>query len=309
MRFLVPLLATALLAAPPSASVKSIAVPLRVAAPAGDSASTITAADLSAKLEGNAAKVGRVLGPQDPLLLLIVTDMVGDLSVVTPAKQALIAGIQALPPEVRAGLMRAQDGLNVVVDPTADRDALAEAIDSLAVTGKAAFLNTIETMARIGDGILMKSAVRVAILYLTDSAIQNYREDYTNPVINQSDSRDMSRRFPEGLVREKIARLDMSLSRLQAPIFIVHLDYRTDTLNEAYQVGLKQVAQTTGGTSVFCRSNAEIPDAIKEMFGTIRSLYRVDVQLPERHPKIVKLEMESGKRVLTYRSQFRLDGK
>jgi len=89
----------------------------------------------------------------------------------------------------------------------------------------------------------------------------------------------------------------------------VHLDYRTDTLNEAYQVGLKQVAQTTGGTSVFCRSKAEIPDAIKEMFGTIRSLYRVDVQLPERHPKIVKLEMVSGERVLTYRSQFRLDGK
>ncbi len=308
MLFLSLLSSIVLLAAPPSAPVKSISVPLWVA-PAGDSTSTITAADLSAKLEGNAAKVGRVLGPQDPLLLLIVTDMVGDLAAITPAKQALVAGVQALPPEAHAGLMRAQDGLNVVVDPTADRDALAEALDSLAVTGKAAFLNTVETMARISNGILRKSAVRVAVLYVTDSDIYNNPEDYTNPVINYSDSGDMSRRIPERLVRDKVTSLDASLSRLQAPIFIVHLDYRTDTLNEAYQVGLKQVAQTTGGTSVFCRSKAEIPDAIKEMFGTIRSLYRVDVQLPERHPKIVKLEMVSGERVLTYRSQFRLDGK
>ena len=54
--------------------------------------------------------------------------------------------------------------------------------------------------------MVRKTYVRSAVLYITDSNIYNYREDYTNPVINYSDRGDLSRRFPEGLVREQVLR-------------------------------------------------------------------------------------------------------
>jgi hypothetical protein len=293
-------------AAPPTANVKTIHVPLWVAT-GGDS--ELTAANVNAKLEGRPATVRSLLGPDDPLLLLIVTDMVGDVSAIAPAKLALMGAVRQLPAAARAVILRAQDGLNVVLDPTADREPLAAAIEAMTISGNAGMLNTVETIARIADGILRKSAVRVAVLYVTDSDIRNYREDYTNPVINYSDPHDMSRRFPEGLIREKISKLDGVLERLEAPLFVVHLDYRSETLNEAYQVGLKQLAATTGGASSFCRSNAEIPGAIDGMFRTILSHYRLDLQLPARYPKIVKVELSSDGRNLSYRTEFRLDGR
>ena len=43
---------------------------------------------------------------------------------------------------------------------------------------------------------MRKSPVRVSVLYITDGSIYSYREDYTNPVINESDPHDLSRRFP-----------------------------------------------------------------------------------------------------------------
>ena len=42
---------------------------------------------------------------------------------------------------------------------------------------------------------MRKSPVRVSVLYITDRNIYNYREDYTNPVINGSDPHDLSRVF------------------------------------------------------------------------------------------------------------------
>ena len=90
---------------------------------------------------------------------------------------------------------------------------------------------------------------------MTDSEVRNYREDFTNPVINSSDSRDLSRRFPEGLIRERISRVTTSLSRFQTPISIVHLRYSRDRLDEAYQNGLLQMAQLTGGP----RNSAVLP--------------------------------------------------
>lgn len=300
---LLPLL---VLVAPPSTGVRTIHVPFWITAGGGEG---LKAADLNAKLEGRPVAVRSLLGPDDPLLLLIVSDMVGDMSGVAPAKEALSAAVRKLPASVYAGLLRAQDGLSVVVDPSTDREAIPAAIDAMTITGNAGLLNTVETVTRIADGILRKSVVRVAVLYVTDSNIRNYREDYTNPVINYSDPHDMSRRFPGELIREKISKLDASLARLEAPLFILHLDYRSDTLNEAYQVGLKQLASATGGTSTFCRSNAEIPGAVAEMFRTILSHYRVDLQIPERTPKIAKVELVSEGRSLNYRTEFRPGGR
>ena len=133
-------------------------------------------------------------------------------------------------------------------------EQLAALVKGVDETGKAGLLTTVESAAAIGDSLLARTNVRVAVLYVTDSNIYNYREDFTNPVINSSDSRDLSRRFPDQLIREKIQKLSDSLAASETPLFFVHLNYFSDRINEAYQRGLLQLAEETGGIGAFCRS-------------------------------------------------------
>ena len=123
------------------------------------------------------------------------------------------------------------------------------------------------------------------MLFITDSDVGNYREDFTNPTINWTDSGDVSRRFRDGLIREKISKLDASLEAVETPVFILHLAYRTDTLNQAYQTGLMTLAATTGGSSYFCRSQTEIADAMGKAFEAITSQYSLTVALPGVCPR------------------------
>ena len=228
--------------------------------------------DFQVKLGGVPAPVASVRRPGDELLLLVVLDLVDDIALVDPARSALIAELGKLPEEVYVALVRAQDGMNVLVDPTNDHDALAAAVQKLTVSGRAGLLDALEPVGDLANSILEKADVRTAILFVTDSDIRNYRDDYTNPVINSSDYRDLSRRFPEGLIQEKISKLDTKMASVLAPMFILHLDYRSDRLNEAYQTGLKRLAVTTGGDSLFCRTIAEIPGGMTQMFASIGSL-------------------------------------
>jgi hypothetical protein len=200
--------------------------------------------------------------------------------------------------------MRAQDGLRVLHDPTADREALESAMQAMPVTGKAGLIDTLETAVGLGDAISAKSDVRVAVLYVSDSDVRNYREDFTNPVINSSDSRDLSRRFPEGLIRERISKLSDRLARYQTPVFIVHLRYSSERLNEAYQSGLLQIASDTGGAAIFCRSSADVKGAIERTLTAARSQHSIIVELPPKAPKTVNLTLSSGDRSLNYRSRF-----
>jgi nucleotide-binding universal stress UspA family protein len=265
----------------------------------------LSAADFKATVErAGSAPIVKVRTPKDDLLLILVTDMVGDLALAGPAKSALAAAFQELPDRIHVTILRAQDGLRVVIDPTSDRDALEEALTALPINGKAGLLDTVEMAAQLADSVAAKSGVRVAVLYVTDSQISNYREDFTNPVINSSDSRDLSRRFPEGLIRERISRMNSSLARYQTPIFIVHLLHSRERLDEAYQNGLLQIATLTGGVAQFCRSAAEIPDAIAQAARAIASQYRVHVQLPPKASHTVSLTLSSGDRPLTYRTRF-----
>jgi hypothetical protein len=236
-------------------------------------------------------------------MLLVVFDVVGDLARVDPARESLIAAMEKASPSVYVGLLRAQDGLRVVLDPTGDRQAVTEAIRAIPVSGRPGLLDTIEQAAELADSVLAKTTVRMAVLYITDSDIYSYRDDYTNPVINSSDSRDLSRRFPEGLVREKISKIESRISALDATLFIAHLAYAPDRLNEAYQTGLLQLAQVTGGSAVFCRSPADVSDAITQMFTRIANHWAVDVKLPERPLKSVQVQLE-GATGLSYRSRF-----
>ena len=296
-----------LAAAPPPKHRNEIHVPVWTGADNDRSGRGLEVRDLNATLEGAPARIRSVLGPGTDLMVLLVMDLVGDFSLVDEAKRSLAASIGKLPDNVYAGLMQAQDGLKVLRDPTVDREEVAAAIQVLPVSGKPGLLDTVETALKIADEILENTAVRIAVFYVTDSDVREYREDFTNPVINNSDWRDLSRRFPEGLIREKISKLDQALAAFEAPLFVVHLDYRSERLNEAYQAGLLQLAVTTGGTSLFCRSSTEIPEAIRKTFELMTSLYRVDIELPDRHPKIIQLKLESASHQLSYRQRFLLN--
>jgi hypothetical protein len=295
--------------APPHERITQIRIPLWLDASPGRA---LSSQDFTATIDGGSSRVLQVECPDNDLVILLVLDLSsGDLTLADPAKETLNVEIRKLPANAFVGLLRAQDGLLVLNDPTADREALATLIAQQTLSGKTGLLSTIETAGQIADAMLRKSAVRVAVLYVTDGDVRNYREDFTNPVINSSDSHDLSRRFPETLVQEKIARLDAVLSAVEAPIFIVDLGQRGDRLNEAYQNGMKELAETTGGAAFFSRSTTEIPEVIHRSFETAASHYSLTLGLPERvsaRPQI-RVALADGGHALTYRTRILLRAK
>jgi hypothetical protein len=289
-------------APPPKIASRIIRVPVWVDA---KDRAPFSAKDLSATLEGTESQILDVKGPGDDLMLIAVLDLAGDLSLAEPAKDDLAGEIEKLPAQTSVAVLHAQDGPKVLADPGTDRAPAVEAVRDLPVSGKAGLLDTVEKVTRLADSILTKSSVRVAVLYVTDSDLENYRDDYTNPVINSSDPHDLSRKFPEALIQDKIAKLSAVLALRQAPLFIVHLRYRSDRLGEAYQNGLKQLAEITGGTAIFCRSSEEIADAIHRAISLITSYYCVTLALPERAPKAFQVQLDAGRnRTLSYRTRF-----
>lgn len=274
-----------------------------------DGPAPIEAAHLEVQVDGRPAPILALHGPEDPLLLLVVFDLVADLNEADLARDGLLAALREAGPNVFVGVLRAQDGLQVLLDPTNDRDAIAQAVLSFPVSGRPGLLETLETMSRLADAILEKSGVRIAVYYITDSNIYSYREDFTNPVINWSDSGDLSRRFPEGLVRDRISKLAAKLSATQTPLFITHVEYRSDRLNEAYQNGLMQIASLTGGQATFCRSNAEIQPAIASMMRTILSHHGLDLKVPAKAADNVAIKIESQNGSVTHRTRMRIKRK
>ena len=265
--------------------------------------------DFHATIDGSEAPVLGLQCPDDDLIILLVLDLSsGDLTLVDPAKDALAGELRKLPQNAYVALLRAQDGLQVLLDPTADHDAIAGSMEMQTLSGKTGLLATVDTAESIADSMLKKSAARVAILYVTDGDVRNYREDFTNPVINDSDSHDLSRRFPETLVLEKIAKLDAILAAQLAPLFIVDLNQRTDRLNQAYHNGLKQLAETTGGAAFFSRTTTETPEAIRKSFEVVESHYSLTLALPERVPARlqIKLTTADSARPLNYRAHIAL---
>jgi len=306
-----------LVSAPPTKErLTQIRIPLwtdsRTAGSDHGSGDELAPKDLRATLDGTASRVLDVKCPTDDLIILLVLDLSsGDLTVADPAKDTLASEIRKLPPNTYVGLLRAQDGLQVLLDPTADRDAVVQAIQQQTLSGKTGLLGTVDITGRIADAMLKKSSVRVAIVYVTDGDVRNYREDFTNPVINSSDSHDLSRRFPETLVQEKIAKLEATLAMQQAPLFIVNLTQRGDRLNEAYQNGMKQLAETTAGMAFFSRSTTEIAGVIQKSLETVASHYSVTLALPERiSPRLqIHLAAPETDRTLSYRTRLVLKEK
>jgi hypothetical protein len=246
-----------------------------------------------ATLNGKPAPITAQLGPRSNQIILLVLDLTGGLSLIDPAKQALIAQISKLPRNTWVGLLRAQDGLHVLADPGTDRKPAISAIQSLSNSGEPGLLETVTSALSLSDAMIRKSPVRVAVLYVTDGSIYSYREDYTNPVINPSDPHDLSRIFPEVLIEDKISRLVESISSLEAPLFVVQLHYRRDRLNEAYQNGLETLARATGGKSDICQSVAEIRDVISGMFARILGTWRLNLALPPKVQRDIQIHLRA----------------
>lgn len=233
-----------------------------------------------ALFNGKPAPVLSPEGPGSDQVILLVLDFTSDVSLVDAAKQALAAEISKLPQNIWVGLLNDQDGLHVLADPGPHREPLLNAINGLAGTGKPGVLDSVTPALSLADSIMSKSPVRVSVLYITDSNIYTYREDYTNPVINGSDPHDLSRVFPDALIQDKISKLEEAISSLEAPLFMVHLNYRGDTLNDSYQNGLLRLADATGGSGQICRSVGEIPDAISAAFVRISNMWRLTIGIP-----------------------------
>ena len=229
--------------------------------------------------------------PKSGTVLLIVFDTVADLTRVDEARRVLQDALKSLNEQYWIGLLKAQDGLSVLQEPTADHNILNEKIQSIQVNGKAGLLDTLEPVSQLATAILQKAAVRLSVLYITDSGIANYRADYLNPVINSSDSGDLSRRFSDRAIQERLSRLSESLSAFTVPISVLHLEYRGDTLNLAYQSGLERIAAESGGAAVLCRTTDEIRPALTALLNRIRSGYVVTVDAPNSKRQSLKVRI------------------
>ena len=290
-------------AAPAASAARTVQLPVRAQSDAPEAAS------FKAKLNRKDVRIARVLTPSDPLMLMVVLDLTGDLSAIETAKDALIGAIEKLPPSVTVAVLRAQDGLSVLADPGADRGAAIAAIHGLTVSGRPGLLDTLQPVERIADSIGRKSQVRVAVLYITDSNVAEYREDFTNPVINSSDPHDLSRRFPEALIQEKMSKLRTLFSGYQTPLHVVQLIYRSDRLNEAYQNGLKQLSENLIGSSDFCRTRSDIPDSIQRTIDSIVAGYSLIIPIPDHTPPTSQVEVTAGDAPLVYRPRLELKEK
>ena len=245
-------------------------------------------------------------------MVLVVFDTVADLARVDEVRSALLDHFKNLSDQYWIGLLSAQDGLRVLQEPTPDRAALEKTIQTIQVSGKAGLLDTLEPVSRMANAILNKAGVRLSVLYVTDSSIAHYRADYLNPVINSSDRGDLSRRFSDRAVQERMSTLAEALTPFNIPIFVLHLSHRDDTLNLAYQSRLERIAANSGGTAIFCRTSDEIRPSLDSILSRIRSEYVIAVEPPGKKRESLKVHIDvqdsSGKQFnrVKYSSQVNL---
>lgn len=230
-----------------------------------------TATGLEVTLDGRPAEVTSALAPDEHLILLLVMDTVKYPDRVDAARDALVSKLRELGKKYFVGVFTAQDGLAVQLDPVRGRNKLRDALQALDVRGMPGLLDVVEKASQIADRTLAAAPVRLAVLFVTDGAIGDYRGHYTIPVVNPSDQRDLSRRFRDQLILARIRHAVDALESAQAPLFFLHLARRFDDLNEVYQNGISEFARVTGGTALFAQGLQEIPTMVGRLLDEIAS--------------------------------------
>jgi hypothetical protein len=253
--------------------------PLWLGAPSEGSQASLSESDLKISAGKSPVTVSGLNGPASPALLFVALDTVGDIANINQARKTLGEEINALTPQFWTGLVSAQEPMQVLQEPTSDRPLLLQKIEELSQIGKAGLLESIHPIADLATGVLLNSQVRVAVIFITDSDIGNYRADYLNPPVNASDSRDLSRRFAGRALQEKISRTAALMARTQVPVFIVHIDPGLDPLNRSYHNGLKQLAEGTGGQCFLSKTSGDISLNIHEAFQWAKSFYLAEFSL------------------------------
>ena len=230
-------------------------------------------------IDGEPVPVRSVQTPDDELVLLLVMDVVKRADRVDAARDAIVRKLTELGPKYYAGILSAQDGLEVRQDPTRGRGRLRRKLEELDVRGVPGLLDVIEQASQIADQTQIAADVRLAVLFLTDGEIEDYRGDYTIPVVNPSDERDLSRRFGSQLILERIRSTVDALESAQVPLFFLHLARQYDDLNEVYQNGISEFARVTGGTALFAQGLQEVPALVNQVLDEIAGQTVVSIEL------------------------------
>ena len=265
----------------------------------------LEASDLSVTVDGEPVEVTAVAGPPSPLILVVVLDLVGDLNRIEAARAQVAQYVTEMEEGRYVALLRAQDGLQVILDPTRDRSQFIEKLQAASVAGFPGLLDSVEQSAEIASSMLARSEIRAAVLYLTDGEIEDYRGDYVSSVVNPSDSGDLSRRFRDRLVQEKITSIAANLGKLSAPLFFVHLEEQQDSLNVTYQNGIREFASATGGTAYFARGLADVPTLVEKALAEIEETYAVAIEAPAEWRGSRRIEISGpGGSILAHRESF-----
>ena len=282
-------------------------VPLWVADSSGADKANLKAEQIHAWINGDEVAVKGLKDPSEPLILMLVMDTVGDLSRIDAARSAIARHVESMSSQWRVALLQAQNGLRVVEDPTRDRTKLLESLSALPVSGTPGLLDAVAPAASIAQSVLARSDVRVAVLFVTDGSITQYRGDYSATVVNPSDRGDLSRRFRDRVVQERVTSLMASLRAYSAPLFFVHLQQRNGNLDVAYQNGIQRFADETAGEAYFVRAISDVESAIDRALDRIGAHYSVRLKAPssEGTPLDIRLEAEKAP-PLEYRQTLEL---
>ena len=266
-------------------------LPIWSGGPGEGAEASLSASDLKITVGKSPVTVSALKGPESPALLFVAWDTVGDIANINEARKTVVEEIKALGSQFWAGLISAQEQMQVLQEPTADRTLLQEKIEELTQIGKAGLLESIQPIADLATGVLLNSGVRVAVIFITDSDIGNYRADYLNPPVNASDSRDLSRRFAGRALQEKISHMAALMARTQVPVFIVHIDPGLDPLNRSYHNGLKQLAEGSGGRCLLSKTSGDIPLTIHEAFQWAKSFYLAEFSLQREKSGYARIQI------------------
>lgn len=254
----------------------------------------IGSGDLSIFAGPEPLQITRQEHPGTPTFLFLAFDLVEDQAPINAAKQALAEEVRKLGPEYWVGLIEVQDTLSVIQDPTKDERLLLKKIRQSRQFGKAGLLESVQALADFSSSLMRKSSVRVAVILVTDSDVANYRTEYSNPTINRSDRRDLSRRFQGRALQEEISRLSAAMVRFPVPLLVVHVAPGRDSLNRTYQNGLVQVTGAAGGRLFLSKSTGDIPRTLQEAFEWADSFYAVEFEVPPRPSGLFEIEAKLG---------------